>query len=166
MKKIVIIMCILLYMYLISYNEYNNTEDSIRFRVISNSNSSRDIIMKEKVVNELSSIVFIDSNDKEEIKNNIYNNLEKIDDKIAKLFENNNYNQKYNISYGLNEFPKKSFMGKKYEAGLYESLVVEIGEAKGDNYFCILYPSLCMIDYKNKSEKYSLKIVELLHDLF
>ena len=166
MKKIVIIMCILLYMYLISYNEYNNTEDSIRFRVISNSNSSRDIIMKEKVVNESSSIVFIDSNDEEEIKNNIYNNLEKIDDKIAKLFENNNYNQKYNISYGLNEFPKKSFMGKKYEAGLYESLVVEIGEAKGDNYFCILYPSLCMIDYKNKSEKYSLKIVELLHDLF
>ena len=166
MKKIILIISILLFMYLFSYKEYNNTEDSIRFRVIANSNSSRDIIMKEKVVNELSSLIFVKSNDKDVIKKNIYDNLERISEKVDKLFKDNDYNQQYNITYGLNEFPRKKFMGKEYKEGLYESLVIEIGEAKGDNYFCILYPSLCMIDYEKKDEKYGFKIVELVHNLF
>ena len=165
MKKIIIILCILISIYLFSTNEYNVSKDMIRFRVIANSNTSRDIMMKEIVVKELSDILFIDSNDINDVRNNIYNNLEIIDKKINKLFKKYNYDKTYNIMYGLNDFPKKTFLGKDYESGTYESLVIEIGEAKGDNYFCIMYPSLCMIDYKNNN-KYSFKIIELFKDLF
>ena len=55
-----------------------------------------------------------------------------------------------------------------YDGGLHESLVIEIGEGKGDNYFCILYPSLCMIDYENREENtnYKSKIMELFDNIF
>ena len=73
----------------------------------------------------------------------------------------------YNISYGLNHFPKKEYNGQVFSEGDYESLVIEIGEAKGNNYFCILYPPLCMIDEDKTDEvKYDFKIVELLKKLF
>ncbi len=168
MKKIIILVGFLLVMYILSIDEYNTSEDTIRFRVISNSDSKKDIIMKEKVVNELSPILFIDNSSVEEAKNNIYSNLENIDNKIDKLFKKNNYNKKYNISYGLNEFPKKVFMNKVYDEGMYESLVIEIGEAKGSNYFCILYPSLCMLDYENinKDTNYKSKIKEIFSKIF
>ena len=53
MKKIIIIIIVILIGYLLSIVEYNKSEDIIRFRVIANSNSKEDIIMKEKVVKEL-----------------------------------------------------------------------------------------------------------------
>ena len=168
-KKIIIIIGILLSLYLYYSKEYNVSDDMIRFRVIANSNKNNDIVMKELVVRELSGLLFIKSNNINEVRDNIVNNLENVNKRIENLFEKYNYDKSYNISYGINDFPNKTFLGKKYESGSYESLVVEIGEAKGNNYFCVLYPSLCMIDYKNNKEdnnKFGFKIMEVFKELF
>ena len=165
MKKTLFICIILLLLYLINYKEYNIGEDSIRFRVIANSNSSKDILMKEKTVKELSTILFKDLN-YDQTNENIYNNLKNIEDKINILFKNNNYNKDFNISYGLNEFPEKKYKGKTYKKGIYKSLVVRIGESKGNNYFCILYPSLCTIEDIDNKENFKFKIFELIKDIF
>ena len=67
----------------------------------------------------------------------------------------------------MNYFPKKVFNGKTYNEGEYKSLVIEIGEAKGNNYFCILYPSLCTIDIDEKEEsKYKFKLIEIIKNIF
>ncbi|MGM9878284.1 MAG: stage II sporulation protein R [Bacilli bacterium] len=178
MKKIILI-TILLAIIMYSVNEEDKiSEDAIRFRVIANSNSIEDITMKEKVVEELSGIIFT-NNSRDEIKKNVLNNLSTIENRIDKLFENNNYNKTYNIVYGLNEFPKKEYNGKVYDEGLYESLVIEIGDAKGNNYWCFLYPSLCMSDFENKrieenniddnnieNKTIKFKFLELIKDIF
>lgn len=166
MKKILIIMLVIVTMYIYLYDEYNITDDSIRFRVIANSNSSRDIIMKEKVVDEISNVLFIDNLNEKETEDNIYKNLNNIESKIDKLFKNNNYNMNYNIMYGMNEFPQKKYRGKVLEKGLYKSLVIEIGEGKGNNYFCILYPSLCVLDYNDKDENLKFRFIDRIKDLF
>ena len=165
MKKIIIIIGILLCLYLYNTKEYNISEDMIRFRVIANSNSNKDILMKELVVKELSNLLFIKNNNINDARENIYNNLDKVNKKIDNLFKRYNYDKEYNVSYGINDFPKKTFLGKEYDEGSYESLVIEIGEAKGNNYFCILYPSLCMVDYE-EDNKYSFKIIEVFKELF
>ena len=60
-------------------------DDAIRFRVISNSNSSRDIFMKEMVVNKISGYVFNDYEDKEITRKNIISNISNIEEEIDKL---------------------------------------------------------------------------------
>ena len=78
MKKILIIVSILVLVILLDVKDYSSTKDDIRFRVVANSNSPRDILIKEKVVNELSKILFIDSANINEVDDNIYSNLDQI----------------------------------------------------------------------------------------
>lgn len=166
MKKVIILIIFVFSIWLFNNDRNLVTEDSIRFRVIANSNSSKDIMMKELVVSELSSVLFKNSSISE-MRNNIVNNLSVIEEKIDDLFINNNYDKTYNILYGMNEFPKKEYDGVVYDEGLYESLVIEIGDAKGNNYWCFLYPSLCMIDYNNEDKiEYKSKIIEIFDNLF
>ena len=61
------------------------------------------------------------------------------------------YNIPYSINYGLNYFPEKNYKGITYEAGEYESLVISLGEASGNNWWCIMYPPLCLLE-KNTSQ--------------
>ena len=78
MKKIIMIVLLIISMYLFSINEYNTSEEDIRFRVIANSNQKDDIIMKEKVVKELSGLLFNENLNYDETDNKIYNNLKNI----------------------------------------------------------------------------------------
>ena len=50
------------------------------------------------------------------------------------------------IHYGLNYFPKKEYKGVIYEEGYYESLVVTLGNGNGDNWWCVLFPPLCLLE--------------------
>lgn len=167
MKKIIYGILIIAMILVISKPRYDLSGDMVRFRVIPNSNSSKDILIKEKVVNELSTLLFKDANDINETRNNVVNNLDKINNSIDKVFSENNYNSKYKVKYGMNYFPSKEYNDIRFEAGNYESLVVEIGEAKGNNYWCILYPPLCMVDYEKDTKiEYKFKIMEILSNLF
>ena len=166
MKKLLIIILFIIGVILFNIENYSN-DDAIRFRVISNSNSSKDILMKEMVVNKISKYVFNDYNDKEITRNNIINNISTIEEEIERLFNNNNYNMNFEVNYGMNYFPVKKYNGITYKDGEYESLVVTVGEAKGNNYWCILYPPLCMIDDNFDEEiKYDFKILEFFKKLF
>ncbi len=167
MKKIIYVILIIVVILVVSKPRYDLSGDMVRFRVIPNSNSSKDILIKEKVVNELSTLLFKDTNDINETRNNVVNNLDKINNSIDKVFSENNYNLKYKVKYGMNYFPSKEYNDIRFEAGNYESLVVEIGEAKGNNYWCILYPPLCMVDYEKDTKiEYKSKIIEILSNLF
>lgn len=164
MKKICILCFVIFGFYFFSNNNiYINDDESIRFRVIANSNSIKDIMIKELVVNELSSLLFNNDNIKD-TRNKINNNMDIIKNKIKNIFNENDYNKEFSILFGMNEFPRKEYNGIVYEEGLYESLVIEIGEAQGDNYWCFLYPSLCMIDVK-KDVKYKSKIIEFFNNI-
>ena len=167
MKKIFIILLFIFGLYLFSKDDSRIFDDSIRFRVIANSNSEEDIKMKELVVKELSSTLFKE-NSLEGTRSNIISNISQIEKRIDRVFDNNNYDKTYNVIYGMNEFPEKIYNGVVYEKGLYESLVVEIGDGSGNNYWCFLYPSLCLVDYKNGEEevKYKSKIAEIIDKLF
>ena len=167
MKRIIYFLLIVVMILIISKPRYDLSGDMVRFRVIPNSNSSIDILVKEKVINELSTLLFKDSNDINETRNNVVSNLDKINSSIDKIFDENNYNLKYKVRCSVNYFPSKEYNDIRYEAGNYESLVVEIGEARGNNYWCILYPPLCMVDYENNNKiEYKSKIIEIISNLF
>ena len=97
MKKIIYLVLFVIVLIVVSKPRYNLSGDMVRFRVIPNSNSSKDILIKEKVVNELSTLLFKDSNDINETRNNVVNNLDKVNLSIDKAFKENNYNLKYKV---------------------------------------------------------------------
>ena len=85
MKKIILIILVVICFIVLSNNEVNITEDAIRFRVIANSNASNDIIMKEKVVQELSKKLFKKISNKDDAREEILSNIETVQEQIYNL---------------------------------------------------------------------------------
>lgn len=125
--------------------------EAIRIRVIANSNSKEDQTIKSVVRKDLEKSVYTLLKDTTEIniaRNIIENKIPVLSKNIKKTLEVNNYNQDFNINFGKNYFPEKEYKGIKYEEGMYESLVVSLGEGKGSNWWCVLFPPLCLMEAK------------------
>ncbi|OLA34561.1 MAG: hypothetical protein BHW38_03360 [Firmicutes bacterium CAG:321_26_22] len=173
MKKIIIILTMLTS--ILIYNEFKNNEviipdTAIRLRVIPNSNSSLDQSMKNKVKKYLEKNTYAtlsNVTDIEEARTKINDSLSNLDININKIFKDNKYNMEYTVDFGYNYFPEKKYRGLKYEEGYYESLVITIGEGKGDNWWCVLFPNLCLVDLENKTNvEYKSWIVEQINKIF
>ena len=66
---------------------------------------------------------------------------------IAKnVIKENGYNYDVKISIGNFEFPTKYYGDISLPAGYYDALKIEIGEAKGQNWWCVMFPPLCFVD--------------------
>ena len=156
MKKVIIVMFIVTSLYLFNTkDEIIIPSDAIRFRIIANSNSFEDQAIKNNIKNDLIQNIFPSIKTKEDIKKNI--------DNIDKLVKT--YNVDYDISYGMNYFPEKEYRGVKYPKGKYESLVITLNNGLGDNYWCVMYPSLCLIEDNSTNEKeYKIFVNEILNN--
>ena len=156
-RKIFLILLGLVILYVYGVNEQNIfiPDSSIRLRVIPNSNSPEDIYIKEKVKDYLESDIYLvtkDIDDIDEARYLITKSIPRIEENINSIFTSNKYALTYAVNYGNNYFPEKVYKGIKYDEGYYESLVVTIGEAKGDNWWCVLFPNFCLIDVNEKHE--------------
>lgn len=174
MRKIILIILAIISIYTISNvvkaEELVIPDTAIRLRVIPNSNSTFDQNMKQKVKTYLEDNVytmFSNVNSIEEARETINKQLPNIESDIKNIFIENNYDMNFKINYGLNYFPEKTYKNITYKEGYYESLVVEIGKAKGDNWWCVLFPTICLLD-KNVDDdvEYKLKVVELIEKIF
>jgi len=145
MKKIIIILFILSLAVLFTGKEEDIIipNNAIRFRVIANSNTVTDqqekLIIKEKIETEVYNLINGVSNTNE-VRNLINDNLNIIEDIVK------SYNVPYDINYGINHFPTKNYKGIMYKAGDYESLVITLGEGMGNNFWCVLFPPLCLLE--------------------
>ena len=123
--------------------------DAIRIRVIANSNSEYDQKIKNKVRETLEYDMYEilkKSTKLEEARELIKSNLENVENNIDETLRKEKYKLPFNVNFGLNYFPEKEFKGIKYKEGYYESLVVTLGEGLGDNWWCVLFPPLCMLE--------------------
>ena len=156
-RKIFLILLVIVIIYVYISNEQNIfiPDTAIRLRVIPNSNSPEDINIKEKVKGYLETDIYTltkDTQNIEEARKVITESIPTIEKNISNIFNENEYNLPYKVNYGLNYFPEKRYKGLTYADGYYESLVISIGEANGDNWWCVLFPNFCLIDTKEKHE--------------
>lgn len=148
MKKILIILLTLIIILVLqkqTQEEIIIPNNSIRFRIIASTNSEIDVQTKQNLKNYLEQELLNltkDSNTEEEVDKIIVDNLELINTKVSNYLKND----KYKIDYGLNYFPSKTYKGVIYEAGIYKSLVVTIGDGLGKNWWCTLFPPLCLLE--------------------
>ena len=152
MKKIIFIILVIIisiFVYINVNAEVIIPDSAIRVRVVPNSNSVKDQYMKEKVKNYVSNYMSIKLNnikDVNEARGIINSSIEEINKDINNIFKNSDYNKEVKINFGSNYFPDKVYKGVVYRKGYYESLVVYIGRAEGDNWWCVLFPPLCLLE--------------------
>lgn len=148
MKKILVIIGVILFLLSINYNNKEEVfipKDSIRFRIVSNSMNEVDLKTKQELKSYIEDYVYdivSDAKSSEETDELLVNNLEKIGKHINQYLNSNNYK----IDYGINYFPRKVYKGVVYEEGMYKSLVITLGDGKGSNWWCVLFPPLCLLD--------------------
>lgn len=123
--------------------------EAIRVRVIANSNEEYDQRVKSSVKDIVSKEMYIllkNTNSIENARDIINSNISNLDKDIGNYLDVINYNLEYKLNFGYNYFPKKTYKGVEYKEGYYESLVVTLGEGEGDNWWCVLFPPVCMIE--------------------
>ncbi len=161
MKKIIILLSIISFIFIISnHDEIVIPKSSIRFRIIANSDSLKDqnekLMIKEDLVKNIIPEI-IASNSIQESRIAIENSIPKINNSLKK------YNIKYNIDFGQNYFPSKDLNGISYPSGNYESLVIILGDGIGKNWWCVLYPPLCLVENNNSNNiQYKSLIKEII----
>lgn len=128
----------------------NNLSEAVfRLHVLANSDSKEDQELKLKVrdslLNYMNDICSNCSTKAEAISlaNQHKDNFQQIAEQTIK---ENGYNYSVKININNFYFPTKNYGDISLPAGFYDALRVEIGEAKGKNWWCVMFPSLCFID--------------------
>ncbi|AVK98447.1 stage II sporulation protein R [Lysinibacillus sphaericus] len=124
-------------------------EKDFRIRVIANSNTTNDQLEKEQLVKDLKPYLLqvgattdVDNDSIATLKKNIE----------AQLKEN--YPQLHTqVVLGDNLFPPKRQEAMFYPQNMYHSIVVKIGDARGDNWWCSIFPSICEPEQEEKKEE-------------
>lgn len=170
MKKIIFFTILIVIMLNLNISEKYTNENSIRFRIIPNSNETKDILIKEQIFNNIQPDIekINSSSNINKTREIIVNSLDNLDSTIKNTMLENNYDKEFSVNYGLNYFPEKEYNGITYNEGYYESLVIKIGDAKGDNFWCIMFPPLCFLEAKENDEKveYKFFITKIINKLF
>ncbi len=173
MKKSIIIIAVIILILSAGKNEtITIPKEAIRFRVIASSNEEKDQQLKKQITaniyQEFSKLTY---NDKslDSARNMIKNQVPMVDDIVKKTLQSANLKKKYDVNYGLNYFPEKEYKGVIYPEGEYESLVVTLGDGLGENFWCVLFPPLCLLEAKEEDTsdvKYTSFIKEVLEKYF
>ena len=175
MKKTIIIISLFIICFITSSKIRKKNiiipSESIRFRVIANSNNKEDQQLKYQVKDNLNAqitSILKDSTSLDASRKSIVNNLKNIENNISNTILENNSSQDFKVSYCVNHFPEKIYKGVTYTEGDYESLVVTLGEGQGENWWCVLFPPLCLLEAEeNDTEQTEYKLfVEKIIDQF
>lgn len=154
-RHIIIIISLFFIYTLVSAFSYANivskdlSQSVFRLHVIANSDTVSDQSLKYKVRDNVLSYM-----------NNLCSNIKTKEEaiKIAKKHQDefykiakqtiidNGYDYDVKIKIGIFDFPTKQYGDISFPAGSYDALRIEIGEAKGQNWWCVMFPPLCFVD--------------------
>ncbi len=124
-------------------------EQVFRFHVLANSDSEEDQALKMKVKEAIIAYMkqeLPESDSVETTKKWARENLVQIEQVAAEIIAEEGYDYSVKAEVTTCDFPDKTYGDITFPAGEYEALRIEIGQAKGQNWWCVLYPNLCFID--------------------
>lgn len=141
----------------------------IRFHVLANSDSDEDQQLKLKVkgaVVEALAPILKDATSVAEARSLLNSNLDLIKSTALKTIQENGYSYPVSVTLEKTYFPLKIYGEFTFPPGTYEALRVQIGEAQGQNWWCVMFPQLCFIDstYSIVDKESEKKLQRLLTD--
>lgn len=154
-KRFTILIFLLLIYILISANAYTNAvcsdiSDSVfRLHVIANSDTAEDqnlkYIVRDNIL-EYMNYITSSATSKDEIIEIVSNHLENFKKIAQDTVYEQGFNYEVSVEIGNFEFPTKTYGDISFPADFYDALRIKIGNAEGQNWWCVMFPPLCFID--------------------
>ncbi|TWI59775.1 stage II sporulation protein R [Halalkalibacter nanhaiisediminis] len=135
-----------------SLHQEVSTEEAIRLRILANSDAVSDQAVKREIRDEVNAAIttwVTDITDLEEAKTAIKANIPLIEEIVAVELKKLGLNQTYEVSFSEVQFPTKLYGNLVYPAGMYDAVLITLGEGKGENWWCVLFPPLCFLEMAN-----------------
>lgn len=148
MKFKLIIMFVAVVLILTGCGEKYVPTDAIRLHVVANSDNKSDQQVKLKVRDAIvkdCSMLFEDSKSSDESYEIVKFNSEKIKQIANNTLLNSGYSYEAQIETGKFRFPDRLYETTAFPAGEYRALKVVLGNGEGKNWWCVLYPPLCVV---------------------
>ncbi|GGJ74163.1 stage II sporulation protein R [Anoxybacillus voinovskiensis] len=126
--------------------------EAIRLRILANSDSAEDQALKRKVRDAVNAQIneWVENlTSFAEAKQVIQAHLPAIEQTVAEVLQKEKSNQSYHVEFGNVHFPTKIYGNYIYPAGQYEAVLITLGDGKGANWWCVLFPPLCFLDFSN-----------------
>jgi len=130
--------------------------EPFRLHIIANSDSKEDQSIKLKVRDEILILVNNEMKKvktKEQAEEYIRSNLEIIENKAQETLEKSELNYSAKATIGRFEFPDKTYGDKNYPAGQYDALRIVLGDGEGKNWWCVMFPPLCLMELTDDQKK-------------
>lgn len=124
-------------------------EEVFRFHVLANSDSDADqelkLVVRDGVISYMKANLPEDA-DKNETVAWVTSHTKELERAAEQIVQNEGFAYSVKASVEKVAFPEKHYGDITFPAGEYEALRILIGEAKGHNWWCVLYPNLCFVD--------------------
>jgi stage II sporulation protein R len=154
-KRFCILSLLLILYIFVSAISYTNavcmdiSDNVFRLHVIANSDSKEDqnlkYIVRDNVLDYVAQISTTASS-KEDIINILQNHLTEIEAIALDTIRKNGFDYSVCVEIGNFSFPTKKYGDIILPPGYYDSLKIQIGEATGQNWWCVMFPPLCFVD--------------------
>ena len=126
----------------------NEHDGIVRLHVVANSNTAGDQALKLKVrdavIEYMSKQEELDSID--DMRAFLENDKSRISRIADGIIASEGYNYSSEVSLGVRYIPEKTYGDITFPAGNYEALTITLGEGLGENWWCVLFPPLCLLD--------------------
>ncbi len=130
----------------------NISDNFLRLHVVANSDTTEDQMLKYEIRDAILNYIspyLKNANSKQDAIDILNENINEIYKLSYNVLENHNLNYPLKISISNSKFPTKDYSNIILPEGNYDALKVEIGDAKGQNWWCVMFPSICIIDSTN-----------------
>lgn len=126
--------------------------DAIRLRILANSDSEEDQALKRKVRDAVNAEItnwVADLTSKQAAKKLLKEKQPEIQRIAEKVVMEEKSDQGVKVKFGKVDFPTKLYGEFLYPAGEYEAILITLGAGEGANWWCVLFPPLCFLDFSN-----------------
>jgi stage II sporulation protein R len=126
--------------------------EAIRLRILANSDFEKDQAIKRKVrdaVNAQITLWVQDLTSMEKAREVLNAKLPEIQTIAEKVVLEQGSDQSVKVEFGEVQFPTKLYGQYLYPAGKYQAILITLGKGEGANWWCVLYPPLCFLDFSN-----------------
>lgn len=175
---------ILIYSYVTPFIKTSESisQEVFRLHILANSDSDEDQSLKLKVRDKIlteSESLFINCKNLNDVITTSKNNIEYFEKLANECIKENGYNYETKVYVDKEYFNTREYEKITLPSGVYNALKIEIGEAKGHNWWCVMFPAICLpavsddeinsilnedeIELINSNNKYEIrfKIVEI-----